>query len=145
MLLVELVETRVGVELVELGDKLVHIGSIPIFTKVLLRAQHFYLLPVCRECGGQIHWFMETLGILVHEIIEIADRGMAFVGCEPCFNILDVLAAHVHVIRVPTRSAREDTHQFDGLRYFNVHLGLHGQCHECKGCHQQNLFHTFIV
>ena len=130
----ELMETGVGIELVEFGDQSIDVNISPPAIHEFLITHKLEALSVNNEVHRQIHRSVVTDAVLLYQTLIIADRGMLAIGGEPSLGVLSVLATHVHVVLLSARSAREDTHQLYGFRYFGLHLGLHRHCDKGKRC-----------
>ena len=55
MLLIELVETSIGIELVELVDEIVNVNVDPTTIHTTLVANEFHALPINNEIDGKVH------------------------------------------------------------------------------------------
>ena len=104
MLLKKLVETSVGVELVETDNKVVQVNVKPTVIKQFLLAHHLDFATIDLKVGSQTGWRIVGNAIVLSQTLEIANHGVILERGKPGFSICGVLSGHVHVVLLKTRN-----------------------------------------
>ena len=104
MLLEKLVETGVGIELVETGDKVVQVNVKPPVIKQFLLAYHLDFATVDLKVDSQTSWRIVGNAIVHPQALEIADHRVVLERGKPLFSIRGVLSGHIHVVLFKTRN-----------------------------------------
>ena len=132
MLFEKLVKACVAIEFIQQRNKLIKIHILPTIIQLSpVSNQHNFSLCYLKV-HRHIHHFFISNTILWTYFLIIWNNRMLLVGLKPLFCIFRVLSCHVFAVFLKSCRTRENTHQFNSLRYFYSDLRLTHHRNECQ-------------